>query len=157
MASLNKVILIGNLTRDPELRYTPQGTAIAKFGLAVNEKYKSGDEWKEKAHFIDIVVWGKQGENCSEYLSKGRQVGIDGRLSHSTWETEDGQKRSKLEVVADRVIFLGSPRDGGGGEGGGYGGGASGGSRGGSGSGGPRGGSGGGAGGGPDYEDDVPF
>jgi single-strand DNA-binding protein len=108
MASLNKVILIGNLTRDPELRYTPSGTAIAKFGLAVNEKFKQGDEWKERVNFIDIVVWGKQGENCSEYLAKGRSVCVDGRLQYSSWETEEGQKRSKLEVVADRVVFLGS-------------------------------------------------
>jgi single-strand DNA-binding protein len=107
MASLNKVILIGNLTRDPELRYTPSGLAIAKFGLAVNDKFKQGDEWKEKVNFIDIVVWGKQGENCSEYLAKGRSVCVDGRLQYSTWETEEGQKRSKIEVVADRVVFLG--------------------------------------------------
>ena len=151
MASMNKVILIGNLTRDPELRYTQSGMAIAKFGLAVNEKFKQGDEWKEKANFIDIVVWGKQGENCSEYLSKGRQVGIEGRLSYSTWETDDGQKRSKLEVVGEKVVFLGS-RDGGGGGGGqnrsggsSYGGGSQGGDN-----------SSNQGGGGPDY-DDVPF
>ncbi|MBF0170930.1 MAG: single-stranded DNA-binding protein [Nitrospinae bacterium] len=147
MASLNKVILIGNLTRDPELRYTQSGMAIAKFGLAVNERFKQGDDWKEKVNFIDIVVWGKQGENCSEYLSKGRQAGIEGRLSYSTWETEDGQKRSKLEVVAEKVIFLGSKSDGerGGERSGGssYGGGSRGGDE-------PAG------GGGPDY-DDVPF
>lgn len=151
MASLNKVILIGNLTRDPELRYTQSGMAIAKFGLAVNERFKQGDEWKEKANFIDIVVWGKQGENCSEYLSKGRQVGIEGRLSYSTWETDDGQKRSKLEVVGEKVVFLGS-RDGGG-QGGGQN--RSGGSSYGGGSRGEDDSSGQG-GGGPDY-DDVPF
>lgn len=114
MASLNKVILIGNLTRDPELRYTPSGAAVAKFGLAVNERYKSGDEWKEKTVFADVNVWGRQAETCSEYLSKGRQVCVDGRLSYSSWETEEGQKRSKLEVVADRVIFLGAKGEGGG-------------------------------------------
>ncbi|MBI5815845.1 MAG: single-stranded DNA-binding protein [Nitrospinae bacterium] len=108
MASLNKVILIGNLTRDPELRYTPSGTAVAKFGLAINDKYKQGDEWKERVNFIDITVWGAQGENCSKYLSKGRQACIEGRLQQSTWETEEGQKRSKIEVVAERVVFLGS-------------------------------------------------
>lgn len=107
MASLNKVILIGNLTRDPELRYTPSGAAIAKFSLAVNDKFKQGDEWKERVNYVDIVVWGKQGENCSEYLAKGRSVCVDGRLQYSAWETEEGQKRSKLEVVADRVVFLG--------------------------------------------------
>jgi len=107
MASLNKVILIGNLTRDPELRYTPSGTAVAKFGLAINDKYKQGDEWKERVNFIDITVWGAQGENCSKYLAKGRQACIEGRLQQSTWETEEGQKRSKIEVVAERVVFLG--------------------------------------------------
>jgi len=114
MASLNRVILIGNLTRDPELRYLPSGMAICKFGLAVNERYKQGDEWKERVNFIDINVWGKQGENCSEYLSKGRQAAIEGRLTYSQWETEEGQKRSKLEVTADRVVFLGSRGEGGG-------------------------------------------
>lgn len=107
MADLNKVILIGRLTRDPELRYTPSGLAIAKFSLAVNDRFKQGDEWKERVNFIDIVVWGKQGENCSEYLAKGRSVCVDGRLQYSSWETEEGQKRSKLEVVADKVVFLG--------------------------------------------------
>lgn len=108
MASLNRVTLIGNLTRDPELRYTSSGMAIAKFGLAVNERFKSGDEWKEKVNFIDITVWGRQAETTSEYLSKGRQVCIDGRLTYSSWETDDGQKRNKLEVTAERVVFLGS-------------------------------------------------
>ncbi|MGK7344529.1 MAG: single-stranded DNA-binding protein [Candidatus Nitrospinota bacterium M3_3B_026] len=112
MASLNKVVLIGNLTRDPELRYTPSGAAVAKFGLAVNERYKSGDEWKEKTVFADITAWGRQAETCSEYLSKGSQVCVDGRLSYSSWETDDGRKRSKLEVVADRVIFLGGRGEG---------------------------------------------
>jgi len=99
--------LIGNLTRDPELRYLASGMAICKFGLAVNDRVKKGDEWTEKVNFIDIVVWGKQGENCSEYLSKGRSACVDGRLTYSSWETDDGQKRSKLEVTAERVVFLG--------------------------------------------------
>lgn len=110
MSNLNKVFLIGNLTRDPELRYTPSGAPLAKFGLATNRKFKSGDEWKEEVCFVDITVWGKQAENCSEYLSKGRSVCIEGRLSFSSWETDDGQKRSKLEVVGERVIFLGGSR-----------------------------------------------
>lgn len=114
MGSLNKVILIGNLTRDPELRYTASGAALAKFGLAVNRNYKSGDEWKEEVTFVDITVWGKQAENCSEYLSKGRSAAIDGRLTFSQWETDDGQKRSKLEVTAERVVFIGSGKGGGG-------------------------------------------
>jgi len=107
MASFNKVLLMGNLTRDPELRFTSSGSALAKFGLAVNRKYKAGEEWKEEVCFVDITVWGKQAENCAEYLSKGRPVFIDGRLQFSTWETDDGQKRNKLEVVANSVQFLG--------------------------------------------------
>lgn len=108
MASLNKVVLIGSLTRDPELKFTPSGAALCKFGLAMNRKYKQGDDWKEEVTFVDITVWGKQGENCDEYLSKGSQAAIDGRLSYSTWETNDGQRRSKIDVVADKVVFLGS-------------------------------------------------
>ncbi len=107
MASLNKVLLMGNLTRDPELRFTSNGSALTKFGLAVNRKYKSGEEWKEEVCFVDITVWGKQAENCAEYLSKGRPVFIEGRLQFSSWETDDGQKRNKLEVVANTVQFLG--------------------------------------------------
>lgn len=113
MASLNKVILIGNLTRDPELRYTPNGTALCKFGLAINEKYKD----KESTVFVNIVAWAKTAELSSEYLSKGRSVCVEGRLSFSSWEADDGQKRSKLEVTADRVVFLGG-RGGGDGSGG---------------------------------------
>lgn len=114
MSSLNKVILIGNLTRDPELRYTPSGTAITKFGLATNRKFKKGEELKEEVCFVDITVWGRQAESCSEYLSKGRSVCVEGRLSFSQWETDDGQKRSKLEVVGERVLFLGGGRGDGG-------------------------------------------
>ena len=110
MASFNKVMLMGNLTRDPELRYTSNGSAVASFGLAVNRKFKQGDELKEDVCFVDITVWGKQGENCAEYLSKGRPAFIEGRLQFSTWESE-GQKRSKLEVVANTVQFLGSRSD----------------------------------------------
>lgn len=107
MASFNEVFLMGNLTRDPELRFTSNGSALCKFGLAVNRKYKSGDEWKEDVCFVDITVWGKQAENCSEYLSKGRPIFLSGRLQLNQWETDDGQKRSKLEVVANNVQFLG--------------------------------------------------
>lgn len=108
MASLNKVFLIGNLTRDPELRYTGNGAAVASFGLAVNRKYKQGEELKEETCFVDITVWNKQAETCTEYLTKGSPVLIEGRLSYRTWETEEGQKRSKLDVVAINVQFLGS-------------------------------------------------
>lgn len=106
----NKVILIGNLTKDPELRYTPQGTAVASFRLAVTSKFRSGDEMKEETLFIDVVVWGKQGETCSQYLSKGRPVLVEGRLQERRWES-DGQQRSKMEVVAQTVRFLGGRRD----------------------------------------------
>ncbi len=106
MASFNKVFLMGNLTRDPELRYTASGAGVTSFGLAVNRKYKQGDDLKEEVCFIDITVWGKQGENCTEYLNKGSAVFLEGRLQFRTWETDDGQKRSKLDVVANNVQFL---------------------------------------------------
>jgi len=108
MPSLNKVFLIGHLTRDVDLRYTPSGAAVANMGLAVNNKYKSGDEWKEEVCFVDITVWGATGERCNEYLKKGSAAFIEGRLQFRSWETDDKQKRSKLDVVADRVQFLGS-------------------------------------------------
>ena len=108
MASLNRVVLIGNITRDIDLRYIQSGTALAKFGLAVNEKYND----KETVAFVDITVWSKQAENCAEYLRKGSQVAIDGKLTYSKWETDDGQKRSKLEVTAERVVFLGGKSEG---------------------------------------------
>jgi single-strand DNA-binding protein len=113
MANYNKVILMGNLTRDPELRYAASGTAIASFGLAVNRRYKQDEDWKEETCFVDIAVFGRQAENCSEYLSKGSPVLIDGRLNYRKWETEDGQTRSKLDVVANIVQFLPSNRSGG--------------------------------------------
>lgn len=109
MANYNKVILMGNLTRDPELRYTPNGTAVATLSLAINRRYKANEEWREETDFFDIVVFGKQAENCGEYLKKGRPVLVDGRLSQRRWETDDGQKRSKVEVVAFSVQFLGTP------------------------------------------------
>lgn len=110
MASFNKVILMGNLTKDPELRYTPNGTAVASFSLAVNRRYKQGDEFKEEVCYIDIVVFGKQAENCGQYLGKGHGIIVDGRLQQRKWETADGQKRSKHEVVAQSIRFL-SKRD----------------------------------------------
>ena len=106
MVSFNKVILIGNLTKDPEIRYTPSGTAVASFGLAVNHRYKQGEEMKDEVCFIDIVVFGKQAENCGQFLNKGQSVIVDGRLQERRWETEDGQKRSKHEVVAQAVSFM---------------------------------------------------
>ena len=106
MASFNKVLLMGNLTRDPELRYTASGAAVASFGLAVNRKFKQGEEWKDEFCFVDITVCAKQGENCAQYLNKGSLVFLEGRLNYQTWEADGGQKRSKLEVVANNVQFL---------------------------------------------------
>jgi len=111
MPSLNKVLLIGNLTRDPELRYIPSGAAVANFGLAMNRVYTTQDgERKEEVCFVDIDVWGKTAENCANYLAKGRLVLVEGSLQFRTWETEDGQKRSKLSVRAFNVQFLGGRR-----------------------------------------------
>jgi len=110
MASLNKVLLIGNLTKDPELRYTPQGTAVTNLRLAVNRKYKDrNQELKEEVCFITVVAWDKQAEICNQYLQKGRPVFIEGRLQSRSWEDNAGQKRSVIEVRAERVQFLGSP------------------------------------------------
>lgn len=111
----NKVIMVGNLTQDPELRYTASGTAVANLRIAVSSKYRSGDEYKEETLFIDVVVWGKQGESCSQYLSKGRQVLVEGRLQERSWES-DGQTRRKTEIVANTVRFLGRKGEGGGGQ-----------------------------------------
>src|SRR5215468_2356799 len=107
MASLNKVILLGNLTRDPELRYAPNGTPVARFGLAVNtSRAGQGDERREEVCFVDIVAFGRQAETASEFLSKGRSALIEGRLQWRSWEGQDGQKRSKHEVVAERIQFM---------------------------------------------------
>lgn len=106
MASFNKVILMGNLTKDPEIRYTPSGTPVATFGLAVNRRYKQGEELKDEVCYIDIVVFGKQAEHCGQYLNKGAGVIVDGRLQQRRWETDDGQKRSKHEIVAQTINFL---------------------------------------------------
>ncbi|MDP2928453.1 MAG: single-stranded DNA-binding protein [Candidatus Omnitrophota bacterium] len=106
-ANLNKVLLIGNLTRDPELRYVPSGTAVATFTVAVNRVYTNqAGEKKEEVAFIKIVVWGRRAEVCGEYLSKGSPVFIEGRLQSRSWEGQDGQKRSTTEVIADNVQFL---------------------------------------------------
>jgi single-strand DNA-binding protein len=112
MANLNKVFLVGNLTRDPEVKYLPSGTAVADLGLAVNETYKNRDgETKESTVFVDVAVWARQAETCGEYLTKGSPVLIEGRLQLDQWETQQGEKRSKLRVRADRVQFLGRPRN----------------------------------------------
>lgn len=119
--SFNQVVLMGNLTRDPELRQTPNGHSVASFGLALNRSYKGSDgNWQEATDFVDIVAWGPLGERVTQYLTKGRPCLINGRLQSRSWE-QDGQKRSKLEVVAQDVTFLGGSggSDGGGGNGGG--------------------------------------
>ncbi len=118
MANINRVILTGNLTSDPELSTLPSGTSVCKLRLAVNRRYKdqASGEWVEKPNYFDIKVWGAQGENCANYLSKGRPVAVDGRLEWREWEAQDGSKRQAVEVVADVVQFLGS-REGGGGDG----------------------------------------
>ena len=114
MASFNRVILIGNLTRDVELRYIQSGTAVTDIGLAVNEKYKnSNGEWVEEVVFVDVTAWGRTAEVMSEYLSKGSPVFIEGRLKLDTWEGQDGQKRSKLKVTCDRMQLIGAKGQGG--------------------------------------------
>ncbi len=102
----NKVILMGNLTRDPEVRYTPQGTSVCNFGLAVNRTFKQGDEVKKEVTFINVVVFGRQADTCGQYLNKGSGVLIEGRLQERRWETDEGQQRSRHEVVAQNVRFL---------------------------------------------------
>jgi single-strand DNA-binding protein len=148
MATFNKVILLGNLTRDPELRYTPQGSAVCEFALALNYVYtnKQTGQKVEEVSFIDIVAWGKTGEICAEYLKKGRQVMIEGRLKQDRWDSQDGKKMSKVRVTAENVQFVGSRPAGEGGGGGG-----------------PKAGGGAQSGGGPEdgpppgAEEDIPF
>lgn len=121
MASYNKVILVGNLTRDPEVKYTTSGTAVTEVGLAVNRTWydKQANEKKEETTFVDVTLWGRQAEVAGQYLSKGRSVLIEGRLQLDQWEDrESGKKRSKLRVVGENMQMLGG-RDGGGGGGGG--------------------------------------
>jgi single-strand DNA-binding protein len=114
--NINVVCITGNLTRDPELRSTPGGTAVCKLRVAVNSRRKDGQsgEWIDKPNYFDVTVWGAQGENCANYLSKGRPVAVDGRLDWREWEAQDGSgKRQAIEIIANSVQFLGS-RDGGG-------------------------------------------
>lgn len=117
MANINRVTITGNLTRDPELRSTGGGMQVCKLGVAVNHRQKNQQtgQWEEKPNYFDVTVFGSQGENCATYLSKGRPVAIDGRLAWSSWEAQDGTKRSKVEIIANVVQFLGSRDDSGGG------------------------------------------
>lgn len=172
MANLNKVLLLGNLTRDPEVRYTPKGTAVGDLGIAVNRRVSDGNgNWSDEVTFVDVTVWGTNAENAQKYLTKGRGVFIEGRLQMDTWEDkQSGQKRSKLKVVAEVLQFLpdgkgGTPGSGGGGgggyqqrggEGGGYQGGGGGGPQR-AASGPPQGGSPADSGDYHDEDDDIPF
>jgi len=116
MANYNKVILVGNLTRDPDLKYIPSGTAVCEFGIAVNRTYKSKDgNQSEEVSYFDIEAWGRQAEVVNQYLSKGRPILIEGRLKQNRWETKDGQKRSKIRGVLEQFQFLGGRGEGGGG------------------------------------------
>ena len=116
-ANINRVVLVVNLTKDPELRHTPSGTAVCSLRLAVNTRRKDSatGEWTEKPNYFDITVWGNQGESCAQYLAKGRPVAVDGRLEWREWDAQDGTKRQAVEIIADSVQFLGSRGDGEGG------------------------------------------
>ncbi|MDR1144934.1 MAG: single-stranded DNA-binding protein [Verrucomicrobiales bacterium] len=108
MASLNRVFLIGNLTRDPEIRHTPKGTAVGDLSMAINITYRTQEGAdKEEVCYVDVVVWGRQAETCKDYLTKGSPIFIEGRLQLDQWETQQGEKRSRLRVRAERVQFLG--------------------------------------------------
>ena len=126
-SNVNVVVITGNLTRDPELRHLGSGTAVCKLRVAVNSRRKDGQtgEWVDKPNYFDVTVWGAQGENCANYLSKGRPVAVEGRLDWREWEDQGGNKRQSVEIIANTVQFLGS-RDGSGGGGNGNGGGGGG-------------------------------
>jgi single-strand DNA-binding protein len=111
--NINRVIITGNLTADPELRSLPSGTSVCKLRVACNTRRKdnSTGEWVDKPNYFDVTVWGAQGENCARYLSKGRPVAVDGRLEWREWEGDNGQKRQAIDIIADAVQFLSSPRD----------------------------------------------
>ena len=111
MAEINKVVLVGRLTRDAEQSYTPGGLALLKFGIAVNRSRKQGDEWVDEANFFDITVYGRQGEAIARYMTKGKQVAVDGRLRQDRWESQDGSRRSKVTIDADNVQLLGGRED----------------------------------------------
>jgi single-strand DNA-binding protein len=118
--NINVVVVTGNLTRDPELRSTQGGTSVCSLRIAVNSRRRNQHgEWIDKPNYFDVTVWGAQGENCANYLSKGRPVAIEGRLDWREWESKEGAKRQSVEIIANSVQFLGS-RDGGGGNGNGF-------------------------------------
>ena len=118
---INRVTIVGRLTRDPELRHLPSGSAVLQMGVAVNGRMKDdAGNWSDKPNFFDVKVFGNQAEMLSNHLSKGRRIGVDGRLDWSSWEAQDGTKRSKVEIVAQSVQFLDSRQDGEGGGGGSF-------------------------------------
>lgn len=123
-SNVNVVVITGNLTRDPELRHLGSGTAVCKLRVAVNSRRKDGQtgEWVDKPNYFDVTVWGAQGENCANYLAKGRPVAVEGRLDWREWEDQGGNKRQSVEIIANTVQFLGSRDGGGGGNGNGGGG-----------------------------------
>ena len=109
MANINWVVLVGNLTRDPELRHMPSGTAVCKLRIAVNTRQKDAQgNWGDKPNYFDVTVWGNQGESCAQFLSKGRPVGVDGRLDWREWDAQDGTKRQAVQIIAESVQFLGA-------------------------------------------------
>ena len=119
--NINRVVLTGNLTRDPELRNTPSGTSVCSLRIASNTRRKDGSgNWVDKPNFFDVTVWGAQGENCAQYLAKGRPVAVDGRLEWREWDTPEGHKRQAIDIIADSVQFLGGREDGPGGGGNGF-------------------------------------
>src|SRR5213080_5255250 len=122
--NINRVVLTGNLTRDPELRNTNSGTSVCSLRIATNSRRKDASgNWVEKPNYFDVTVWGAQGENCAQYLSKGRPVAIDGRLNWREWQDKDGNKRQSVDIIADNVQFLSSPEgfsNGGGGQSNGF-------------------------------------
>ena len=119
-SNINRVIVTGNLTRDPEVRDLPGGNAVCKLRIAVNTRRKEGDNWVDKPNYFDVTIFGRQGENAAQYLSKGRGVAIDGRLEWREWQDQQGNKRQSVDIIADNVQFLGGPGDGGGNGGGGF-------------------------------------
>jgi len=117
MADINRVILVGRLTRNAELKYTNSGAAVSKFSLAINQRRKKGDQWEDEVHYFDVSLWGKSAESINQYLVKGKQVGVEGQLRQDRWQ-QDGQNRSKVEIFATNVMLLGSGGAGGAGGGG---------------------------------------
>ena len=120
MNNINRVVITGNLTTDPELRSTPSGTSVCNLRIACNTRRKDGEEWVDKPNFFNVTVWGAQGENVARYLSKGRPVAIDGRLRWREWTSPEGQKRQAVDIIAETVQFLGGREDAGNGNGNGF-------------------------------------